>query len=355
MDLGVWNMEPKIFPRIRCFSADRIRSLILADTLFPGDSYRLPEFGKSQLRKVDGVPYVWARMRSEQFKLASAWEAAICVARTLLVPMEATGPIFFAIADFEGRCGDLVRCGGLHFVTALFAIIDPFIRGYRYSCSSAVNPSGLVDAPLFLLKAQEFLRKRRGYHLDGTLQLAGIRGEKCSCACHTRLCSAENRSQFWVARARCCAFCGCLPSADEFYSLREDSLEANAIVRRVMSKYYWGIRQSNGFDGSDMPSTSSGLPDVNVGCDANVHAMGSIPVKPWDLGLAVDYNSLDTSQFYPKLLNVHSGTMNSRLSILSYSRFMRASMFKGDDILEILILLCMACVYVVFKCQWSLC
>jgi len=27
-------------------------------------------------------------MRSEQFKLASAWEAAICVARTLLVPME---------------------------------------------------------------------------------------------------------------------------------------------------------------------------------------------------------------------------------------------------------------------------
>lgn len=106
-------------------------------TLFPGDSYRLPEFGKSQLRKADGVPYVWARMRSEQFKLASAWEAAICVARTLLVPMEATGPIFFAIADFEGRCGDLVRCGGLHFVTALFAIIEPFIRGYRYSCSSA--------------------------------------------------------------------------------------------------------------------------------------------------------------------------------------------------------------------------
>jgi len=49
MDLGVWNMEPKIFPRIRCFSADRIRSLILADTLFPGDSYRLPEFGKSQV------------------------------------------------------------------------------------------------------------------------------------------------------------------------------------------------------------------------------------------------------------------------------------------------------------------
>ncbi|KAG2584515.1 hypothetical protein PVAP13_6KG309500 [Panicum virgatum] len=88
MDLGVWNMEPKFFPRIRCFSADRIRSMILADTLFPGDSYRLPEFGKSQLRKADGVPYVWARMRSEQFKLASAWEAAICVSRTLLVPME---------------------------------------------------------------------------------------------------------------------------------------------------------------------------------------------------------------------------------------------------------------------------
>ncbi|KAG2584514.1 hypothetical protein PVAP13_6KG309500 [Panicum virgatum] len=100
MDLGVWNMEPKFFPRIRCFSADRIRSMILADTLFPGDSYRLPEFGKSQLRKADGVPYVWARMRSEQFKLASAWEAAICVSRTLLVPMEATGPIFFAIAVF---------------------------------------------------------------------------------------------------------------------------------------------------------------------------------------------------------------------------------------------------------------
>ena len=60
----------------------------------------------------------------------------------IYVSLQATGPIFFAIADFEGRCGDLVRCGGLHFVTALFAIIEPFIRGYRYSCSSAVNPSG---------------------------------------------------------------------------------------------------------------------------------------------------------------------------------------------------------------------
>ncbi|RLN41001.1 hypothetical protein C2845_PM01G20440 [Panicum miliaceum] len=149
IDIGVLNIEQSSLPRIRHFTTETMKSMILADTLRGPDGLNECGFGKSQLRDPDSICYSWAREYCLDHSAhggdstAALWEVATSFSTALGVGAQAAGPLFFAVAEFNGD-SNLPCCGGaLSLTCVLSSIIEPFNRGFRYDSGRDFYPGKL--------------------------------------------------------------------------------------------------------------------------------------------------------------------------------------------------------------------
>ncbi|CAL5024447.1 unnamed protein product [Urochloa decumbens] len=109
IDLGVWTMEHTSFPRVKHFSADRLKYMIRADTLEHTIDCTDRIFGTRELLPPRKVCYTWARcdevaivVRPEEMNY-SLREATASLARLFNIDNEETADLFHAIAAIHGR------------------------------------------------------------------------------------------------------------------------------------------------------------------------------------------------------------------------------------------------------------
>ncbi|RLN35408.1 hypothetical protein C2845_PM03G31270 [Panicum miliaceum] len=94
IDLGVRMMQHNLFPRIQAFNLEKIKSMILADSMVTSEGSQNVVFGKNRLRSRQGVCYRWASEDSgssndqPMINFMALWNATSLLARVLRVPME---------------------------------------------------------------------------------------------------------------------------------------------------------------------------------------------------------------------------------------------------------------------------
>ncbi|OQU78177.1 uncharacterized protein LOC8076993 isoform X1 [Sorghum bicolor] len=153
VDLGSLSMAHTTLPRVRCFSYDRLRAMIAADSSFVGSFVN--SHGTSiaaKLRSPDLVCYHWATCihgngRScNQDTMLELWELSSLMTRVMKIPNEAAGPIFVAVSDFERQISsthfqqELSSASGslaLKMLSLIFHIIEPYANGFRYQPSTS--------------------------------------------------------------------------------------------------------------------------------------------------------------------------------------------------------------------------
>jgi len=52
LEIGEWDMDHGVLPRISSFTYERIKGMIAADTVQRKDAKSTPEFGKSKVKKI---------------------------------------------------------------------------------------------------------------------------------------------------------------------------------------------------------------------------------------------------------------------------------------------------------------
>ncbi|RLN11243.1 hypothetical protein C2845_PM09G22210 [Panicum miliaceum] len=338
MDLGVWNMDRSLLPRIRCFSAVRIRSMITADSRVVGDAHTQPEFGKSKLREPEGVCYHWAKLQVRQrlcnstCEHGSAWEATISVCRTLMVPLEAIGPIFLAISDFEDRRGELIRSGGLQFVSALFSIIQPFMEGFRYNAGqrhfgfgSDCNLSNVLHTPKEFQDAHSLIRKRSVPGSVNKFVQFSEAGSWSKCICGLQFCNRSTctSGDGGIDHKHTCSCCSMAQSRTDQDPMNSGSWGPNSIVRRVMSTYYSLVRRSKDTMKLDLNSSAMEFLPSPVATTAEVE----------DLGFQVNFDTSVVSFDLRKLLVAEANSMNRNLGFGEWigetRKFIPSSWYEG--------------------------
>ncbi|XP_066350290.1 uncharacterized protein [Miscanthus floridulus] len=94
IDLGVLSMEHNIFPQIRCFTSDRLRSMIAADSSFSANGCDMVGSRRTKLRPAIGICYHWATSQRSnlgspnQSGMLALWEASVLMSRILKIPRE---------------------------------------------------------------------------------------------------------------------------------------------------------------------------------------------------------------------------------------------------------------------------
>ncbi|TVU50228.1 hypothetical protein EJB05_01592 [Eragrostis curvula] len=120
VDLGVWNCSHRLLPRIRSFTADRLRFMIDADcksvsnTCSPNCQY-----GRSRLRPPSDVCYSWASalegtdssyLVSEQGGL---WDDTLLMARQMKLPTAVAGHVYMAIEDHRRQMNEVAMASAV--------------------------------------------------------------------------------------------------------------------------------------------------------------------------------------------------------------------------------------------------
>lgn len=94
IDLGSLSLEHNIFPRVRCFTSDRLRVMISADRNFSASHSNSGDSCKVKLRPPTGLCYHWANPQmpnadpTYQPWLLALWEACVLMTRILKIPHE---------------------------------------------------------------------------------------------------------------------------------------------------------------------------------------------------------------------------------------------------------------------------
>ncbi|OEL27392.1 hypothetical protein BAE44_0011590, partial [Dichanthelium oligosanthes] len=235
IDLGSWTMEYDLFPRIRCFPSDRMRFMIFADAVGGSTNCLENEFGKSKLRTAFGVCYHWAShyrghgAGHDSCGHLALWEATISFVQALRVPLEATGPLYLALADFETQS---VHLSGVNVM----------------SLGSGLLNSDTIDLQQSSRMSDKYLRKRQF---------------GCS--------SSSNSSSSLNSVSKCIDSC-------------TDIWDPNFMVRKAMSKYYMCVHRAKVLGAIDLNAYAPDVDDESDIRPRKVIPTVAEPKTPWQLG-----------------------------------------------------------------------
>lgn len=68
VEIGDWDMDHSVLPRISSFTYERIRGMIAADTLLRNDAKSTPGFGKSKVKKISLLHLLVRSLLSEYMR-----------------------------------------------------------------------------------------------------------------------------------------------------------------------------------------------------------------------------------------------------------------------------------------------
>ncbi|CAN6168054.1 unnamed protein product [Urochloa humidicola] len=142
IDLGVWNMEHKTFPRVKDFAADRIKYMIRADTLENTEDSTDRVFGTRQLLPASKVCYSWATVVDRSSIVArdemknSLLDATASLARLFSIDIEGATSLFEAVAGID--MGNPAK-----IVAEVASFLQPYVR------SGSVRQEGALCGKCF--------------------------------------------------------------------------------------------------------------------------------------------------------------------------------------------------------------
>ncbi|CAL5032059.1 unnamed protein product [Urochloa decumbens] len=116
IDLGVWNVEHKLFPRVIDFSADRLKYMIRADTEQCQSDCMDRKFGTRKLLPVGRVCYSWARSTDCLNNLIGEQttdlllDATASLARLFNIDDEGARSLFHAVAGLDTALSAKIVC-----------------------------------------------------------------------------------------------------------------------------------------------------------------------------------------------------------------------------------------------------
>ncbi|CAO2141406.1 unnamed protein product [Urochloa humidicola] len=131
IDLGVWNLDHDTFPRVKEFSADRIKYMIRADTLEHTEDCRDRVFGTRQLLPPSKVCYTWAQGVERSIVVGpdelkdSLREATALLARVFNMANEESRNLFDCLCGINGPDA------GSNTVCAVASFFERYLRASR--------------------------------------------------------------------------------------------------------------------------------------------------------------------------------------------------------------------------------
>jgi len=147
IDVGMLNLDHSAVPRMRDFNSNVMKSMILANTMPSMRNASSSEFGKCKLRRSKYICYAWATKHQDNSSSASNsvspalnhWVIASTFARVLGFEALASGPLFFAVSEFEGCRANKSWNNAALFTDVLTSIIEPFTNSFCYNVGRDLN------------------------------------------------------------------------------------------------------------------------------------------------------------------------------------------------------------------------
>ncbi|KAJ1269351.1 hypothetical protein BS78_07G205300 [Paspalum vaginatum] len=154
IDTGPWNIQHNVFPRISCFTIERMKGMILYDTKAGSNSSSTDmEFGHCRLRQPSEVCYHWATTYHNTSSWSTTnsqralWEASMLMSKVLNTPPQAAAPLFAAMADFQSQMNPQLGVQFMKLVSVLMSILYTYKTGFNYNFTDSevttVNRKGL--------------------------------------------------------------------------------------------------------------------------------------------------------------------------------------------------------------------
>ncbi|KAG0548589.1 hypothetical protein BDA96_01G179200 [Sorghum bicolor] len=300
MDISNWSMDHVVRPRISCFTYDKLRNMIAADTHQRHSMKSAFVFGKSKVRPREQSCYTWAQpnednpINAQREDQISLWHAVIRMATILRVPLESTGPLFLAAADFDHQSKKSNPHSGIHCINVLLGIMEPFVKGFKYNFDLLPRPTGPNSFAGDFDVSEHLIRYLHGAGMTYTNISSASTSQAAGSVAAVPLHDMESATEVIPKRPR---FTACSPAEDiTFHRCVPSVGGVDYSVIKSMSRFYMLLQYIRQHHSLDLNATSDGYDKCPPVTTPEGIRVVSGARSPWELGGIWNYNTLEQQE-----------------------------------------------------------
>ncbi|XP_021311418.1 uncharacterized protein LOC8070423 [Sorghum bicolor] len=311
IDLGPLSMEHNTIPRVQCFTYDRLRSMIAADSSFTAPcSNSIVHSHRPKLRSSPGICYHWATSKysnsqsSNQDNMLALWEVLTLMTRIFKIPLEVAGPLFVAVSDFQRQISSVesqrqlssaLGSEALKLICLLLHIMEPYANGFRY------QPNISADRPPVGLCSMWQSQLRSNAHLGSATSLQ-LKRKSINYIGETSAPTDNDGTQnkFLHVLNNNIAGPSQMPTG-LFIQAAHNVQDNNISTGKAMARFYLSGRPDKDIRCIDLNTSPTGDESGPFMCCHRERLSHIDPRSPWDLGCTYHIDAVRAAALYKKI------------------------------------------------------